>query len=333
MLHEQFNLTPFRTGIGFCQDRNGCEIAVGLLKATFSYAKNGQIAQAPRETSLPVFHADVYSGAAGASSLRYASDAVPAKVGTDIAVIGHVFGHGAKHVAAGFRVGCFKKALSVFGPRCWMSGLVSGIAGPNPFTEVALAYEHAFGGCDVDGAGAKHVWRENPLGVGFCVAPRNRTLLPAFEYPGQEIKLIGDRPRPAGLGFIPPGWACRAAFAGTFDAAWETSRRPLFPADFDERFYNAVPQDQVVRGELGGAEVGLRNLDRRAEWIRFVLPRLAFIALFRVKERQQEVPMQADTLVIEPDHERFALGFRASYPLADDVKYLASVTFRCVSPT
>ena len=48
-LHEQFNMTPFRTGIGFCQDGEGRDLVLALLKATFHFAANGPIAAAARD--------------------------------------------------------------------------------------------------------------------------------------------------------------------------------------------------------------------------------------------------------------------------------------------
>jgi len=82
-LHQQFNMTPFRTGIGFCQDGEGRDLVVGLLKATFHFAANGPIAAAARDVSVPIFKKDVFHGEPASSSLRYSTDLVPSKPGVD----------------------------------------------------------------------------------------------------------------------------------------------------------------------------------------------------------------------------------------------------------
>jgi hypothetical protein len=328
-LHQQFNMTPFRTGIGFCQDNEGRDLGVALLKATFHFAVNGAITPAARDASVPIFKKDVFHGEPATSSLRYATDVVPAKPGVDIAVVGHAYGREAKSIEAGFAVGACEKVLRVMGPRCWVGGRDSAIAGPVAFSKIPLLYEHAYGGSDKDGAGNKLIHDQNPVGVGFATVVRDKAPLPNFEYRNEGIRSIKDRPRPAGFGFIPTGWKPRAQFAGSFDAAWEKSRRPLFPKDFDPRFHNAVPQDQVMRGELqGGEKVVLRNLDPRAVNVVLGIPALRFVAILRIKDRTEELPMRPDTVLFEPDQERFALTFRSTCALGDDFRFFKSVTFK-----
>ena len=328
-LHEQFNMTPFRTGIGFCQDNEGRDLVVALLKATFQFAANGAIAAAARDASVPLFKKDVFGGEPATSSLRYANDEVPSKPGVDIAVVGHAYGRDSRSIEAGFALGACEKVLRVLGPRCWVGGRDSTIAGPVAFSKIPLVYEHAYGGCDTDSAGNKLVYDQNPVGVGFATVARDKAPLPNFEYRNEALRSIKDRPRPAGFGFIPTGWKPRAQFAGTFDAAWEKSRRPLFPKDFDQRFHNAVPQDQVLGGDLkGGERVVLRNLSPRAVNVVFGLPTLHFVVIFRIKERTEELPMRADTVLLEPDEERFAITSRGACALGDDFRFLKSVTFR-----
>ena len=328
-LHEQFNMTPFRTGIGFCQDHEGRDLVVALLKATFQFAASGPISVAARDVGVPIFKNDVFHGEPASSSLRYATDVVPSKPGVDIAVLGHAYGRDSRSIEAGFGVGACEKVLRVLGPRCWVGSRDSTIAGPVAFSKIPLLYEHAYGGCDTDAAGNKLIHEQNPVGVGFATVARDKAPLPSFEYRNEGMRSINDRPRPAGLGFIPTGWKPRAQFAGTFDAAWEKSRRPLFPKDFDQRFYNAVPQDQVMRGDLqGGEKVVLRNLDPRAVNVVFGIPVLHFVAIFRIKDRTEELPMKADTVLIEPDEKRLAISFRSACALGDDFRFLKSVTFK-----
>ena len=69
------------------------------------------------------------------------------------------------------------------------------------------------------------------------------------------------------------------------------------------------------------------NLDRRAETVVFALPQLRFVARFRIKDRCEESPMKADTLLIEPDAECFSICFRSTCNLGIDFRFLKSVTY------
>jgi hypothetical protein len=190
------------------------------------------------------------------------------------------------------------------------------------FVKIVLYYElRADDGC-----------HENPVGVRFGKHLGDEAPLPSVEYRDSRFKRPGKDRRPAGMGFIPPGWRQRARFAGTFDARWEKTRRPLLPEDLDERFYNAVPEDQVLDPKLAGEErLALLRLHPQAEMVPLDLPRLAFLATFRVRDAQHPLPMVADTVLVEPDEGRLAISYRASFPIGDDGLRLRCVEFRALS--
>jgi len=330
-VQEQLNLTPFAAGLGLCQDRDGREVAVGVVKATFRLDASGRVEPAPPGQQLPVFLADQHHGNPASTSVRYASDVVPTRRGTDVAVVGHAYGRGKASVEAGFRVGTLEKMLVVTGPRVWVGGIGSTIAGPVAFEKMPVRYELAYGGTYEEAGQGPVGYPDNPVGVGFAKALPDRAPLPNVEYRDSRFTSPRGRLRPAGLGFVPPGWRQRARFAGTFDQAWARTRSPLLPADLDERFYNAVPEDQVLQPKLAGGErMLLRNLHPEAETLVLELPRLSFRATFHVRDRTEQVPMVADTLLVEPDLGRLALAFRASLPLGDDAVRLRNVVFRPV---
>lgn len=328
-IHQCFNFTPFAVELGFCQDIDGADVAVAVLKATYRFTPGGRLSPAAKEALLPVFKTDVFYGEPDGSSLRYATDLVPEKPGTDVAINGHAYGFQQRHVQASFEMGDLRKTVEASGRRAWSTfGGKPQMTNAVPFEKVALRYEEAFGGSDVDAGENRIVFPENPVGVGFLAQPRDRALLPRLEDPAHPVRTVADRPPPASFGFIPCGWRQRARWAGTFDEAWERSRRPLFPADFDGRFFNAVPQDQVLRRKLAGGEVlVLQNVHRDAQRIRLEMPRTRFTAAFHARTLIQKVPMEADTLLVEPDEDRLAVSFRASYPLEFDIRYVKSVTF------
>jgi hypothetical protein len=324
--HQLLNLTPFAAALAPCQDPDGGDLGVAVVKATFRFGARGEVAPAPPDAQLPVQLADLHFGDPATTSLRYATDVSPAKPGTDVAVGGHVYGRGRREVEAGFRIGSVEKVVVVSGPRVWAGGFPVAIAGPVPFDRLPLRYEHAFGGAYEEEGRGRVAWPENPAGVGFARAVVDRAPLPSIEHRSGRYRSLKDRPASAGLGFVPPGWKARARFAGTLDAAWERSRRPLLPLDLDPRYWNTVPQDQVLHPKLAGGErLVLSNVHPEAAAVAVVIPRLELTATFRVREAETALPMTADTLLVEPDQGRLAITWRAILPLGDDLRRLKTV--------
>ena len=110
----------------------------------------------------------------------------------------------------------------------------------------------------------------NPAGTGFRLrvggSPIAGTLLPNVEHPSDRVRSPGDRPAPCGFGPLAPHWLPRRSWAGTYDGAWARTRAPYLPADFDVRFLQCAPENQVVAGvPQGGRTVPARGpLARRA---------------------------------------------------------------------
>ena len=85
-------------------------------------------------------------------------------------------------------------------------------------------------------------------------------MLPNVEYASKGLGMFPGPQRPAGFGPIARHWSPRVKFAGTYDAKWKQERLPLSPADFDDRFYLCVPEDQQAPSYLkGGEPVELRT--------------------------------------------------------------------------
>ncbi|HET8542771.1 MAG TPA: DUF2169 domain-containing protein [Anaeromyxobacter sp.] len=328
-MHRVVNSTPYAAAIAPAQDRDGGDLAVAVLKATLRFDARGAVSPAPPDAQLPVHRADVHHGDPATTSLRWASDVSPAKAGTDVALAGHAYGRGRREVEAGLRIGAVEKLVVASGPRVWVAGFPVTVAGPVAFERTPLRWEHAFGGGYEEEGRGRVAWPDNPVGVGFARAVVDRAPLPSIELRGARYRALKDRPAPAGLGFVPAGWRQRARFAGTFDAAWERTRRPLLPEDLDERFWNTVPQDQVLRPKLqGGERLELLNVHPEAERVALGIPRLAFTAAFRVRDGETVLPMTADTLLVEPDEGRLAITYRAVLPVGDDLRRLQAVFFR-----
>ena len=244
----------------FITDEDGLPVFVPIAKATYEIRENMHIVISREQ--VPVSFSGETFGNSDTSSYRYEPECSFVKPFTDVILISHAYApkKGAKQITIVLQVGPIRKAVRVVGDRYWIKSLgVISMTGPKSFDKIPLTYENAFGGWDRSHIDPQqHTFDpRNPVGTGF--RDKNGRFeegikLPNIEDPRYLIKAYGDTPPPAGFGFISPNWQPRAAFAGTYDEKWQKERMPLLPKDFDRRFFNAAPQDQIVPGYLKGDE-------------------------------------------------------------------------------
>jgi hypothetical protein len=129
------------------------------------------------------------------------------------------------------------------------------------------------------------------------------------------------------MGFGPIGrnWVPRYPFAGTYDQNWLDHVFPFLPQDFDDRYYQAAPEDQQIDYPQGGEEVQLLNLTPEGR-TRFRLPTLGVpVVFFRKQGEPEHQQAVLDTIVIEPDLQRMLLTWRASVALKRNIFEMAQV--------
>lgn len=329
-----FNYTPFVAAVSIVQDKDGGDYAVALLKATFTFNAHGVIQTVPHAEMVPVFYTDQYDGPPENSRLSYPADIVLRKLGTDVIVNGHAYAHGARHVVVGVEVSNVDKRIACFGARQWTRSFgISRIGAPAMWDKIPLGYASAFGGVSTDGD-QPEVYAFNPVGRGYRATPANEHPLPALEYPHQLIASLKNEPAPAALAALPSHWPQRRQYAGTYDAVWTKTRRPLLPENFDDRFFHAVAEDQIVRPALrGGEKVVLSYLCAEQPRVEFKLPSFDTFVTFQVKTQMFRESMQIDTLVIEPDEHRFIVVLRASLPLHGNSLFFTAAHFESTPST
>lgn len=202
----------------------------------------------------------------------------------------------AMHVAV--TVGTRSRMLSVFGDRTWEVSLDGPVfSEPQPFTEMPLTPDRAFGG---EGFAA------NPAGLGAAAAglygqvPHLR--LPNVELAGSEIREIDDKPHPALVGPIAMDDPGRIALAGTYDKAWVAHRMPDWPEDFDPRYFMSAAPEQRLDGFFGGTEpVRVVGMSATHPDVHSHLPGVrarAFLKQGSAPDRLTEISMHTDTVWI-----------------------------------
>jgi hypothetical protein len=247
-------------------------------------------------------------------------DLVRTKTTTDVIVLGHAYaphGQPVTKLDIQVRVGPVHKRLRVTGDRIWIGRTMTS---PHPFVKMPLLYERAYGGYDKESLNTRNPQWEmrNPVGTGFALSASklDGLRLPNIEYPDKLITTWNDRPAPAGLGPLCAHWQPRAGLAGTYDDKWEKERLPLLPYDFDDRYYQCAPSDQLPPEFLkGGEPVALINLTPGGV-LRFMLPKvvLGFETFLFTGERQVHERPSLHTVIIEPDFPRVSLVWHTSLP-------------------
>ncbi len=235
-------------------------------------------------------------------------------------------------VRAGLRVGPIEKVIDVIGDRVWQAGLAGiGVSNPQPFARMPIGYDNAFGGADrnSDDESEHDAYLSNPVGRGFHKHLKNAWVdgkpLPNSEEPGRSVTSPSGRYKPMAFGPLGRGWTQRARYAGTYDQRWLDEVFPFLPSDFDERYYQATPEDQQLPLPRAPLEVTLSNLTPDG-MRRFVLPHFeAPVHVFLKHGGREELAAALDTIVFEPDRDRFTMAWRVARPLKKSMHEIAHV--------
>lgn len=265
---------------------------------------------------------DIHWGEPGISSLKYEGQTAYYRPGTDIYLVGYARSPNGKPVRkmqVGLRVGSCQKRVLVVGDRKWIRGVL-GLkpSSPLPFVSMPLQYERSFGGvAQAKGNKAAEYEARNLVGCGFYSARKEAldNSLPNIEDPSSLIREWSDRPSPVGFGPIARNWQPRLNFAGTYDQAWVERRAPLWPLDFDLRFFQAASQGLVATPWLeGGEPVSLVGFSHGGA-ISFPLPSHRLMAKSYFRDRVDRRLMVMDAVQIEPDEGAITLIWRTAIPV------------------
>lgn len=298
------NQTRFKAERTFVRDAEGAEIWLVAVRATFAIGPNGEITLAKDQQE--VCRIPEFFGNSAFSSLRYDSDLVRTKNGTDVILHARAHapgGHAASFVDVSATVGALSKCLRVFGERSWIwTGSDYRPSPPQPFISLPIRYECAWGGLLPGGSARDPL---NPAGIGLNPDVDRR--VPNIESPLRPLQTFRSGAEIVGFGPIACHWQQRLRFAGTYDDEWQRNRRPLLPTDFQDSYFRCAPLDQQFNGFLhGGEQVVLQNLTPEGT-LQFQLPRLSFGFSTQIANNITNHRGQLHTVIIEPEERRLIM--------------------------
>ncbi|MFO0761957.1 MAG: DUF2169 domain-containing protein [Byssovorax sp.] len=312
------------------KDRTGREHLVLILTYTFAVDPLGRVEVV--SPGPPPRLVDEYNGSdPNTASLRKPSLLFDHKPGTDVILVGHAhppIRGSATHVDVSLRVGPIHKTVRAHGLRAWKSAAFGGIApGPAlPIREpVPLLYELAWGGADYTDPDNLVGEPRNTVGRGVARDPKRLVDQPAAQLEDPDNPIRGTANVPFCFGAIHRHWQPRASFAGTYDKAWEETKMPLLPDDFDARFHVAVPHDQWSPTPLKGNEpIEVLGATPDGAW-RFSLPRFSPGFSSFGPGGRAEHRTHLDTLLIDADEGTVEATFRAAVPMPRKHEMLESL--------
>ena len=238
---------------------SGREQLVVIAKATYRLPSEGEPAELAPE-QLALVQEDLFSGEPGVSAPTHETDYAHRKPGCDVIVLGTAYaphGQRVKRLPVGLKFGALVKRFDVVGNRVWTRGVLGATPSETePFERMPVGYEHAFGGTDRthEDRQQTNTFQANPVGKGFGKHAEHYMgqPLPNSEEPGRTVETPNGDYRPLAFGPIGRHWLPRLQYVGTYDQAWLENRAPLWPDDFDDRYFQCAPPDQVVAHPQGG---------------------------------------------------------------------------------
>jgi len=337
---ELINATRMVADYTMGLEPSGRELLVVVVKGTFRLPQpdEPQGHFALHEQQVPLVMADTFTSVPGLSAPMHEVDFAPRKPRCDILLLGSAYapqGRPTTRVEVGVRVGNWSKSFAVVGPRHWECGLSGASATPpGYFVQQPLSYDVAFGGSDLhhEDPSQHAAFMPNPVGRGFHKHIKAEWVegapLPATEELDRRVTEPGGDYRPMAFGPVGRGWDQRRPWAGTYDDEWLDKHFPFLPPDFDEQYYQAAPMDQQVPLEhfrTGPTQALLVGLTPDGS-TRFTIPSLAVpVHVFPKRGDREDYAATLDTVVMEPDAQRFSLTWRVARPLRKNIFELAQV--------
>lgn len=346
---NQAQINPGNTIVLPGQTPEGEYILGVLLKRTYRIVPNGPCVRA--EKDFKIVSGDMHYDGPMNSSVRFESDFVPFKLGTDVVLNASAYapkGEAVREVTATVTVGSRRKDILIIGDRVskYRDGGDPEFTEPEPFTVMPIRYERAYGGVDIySDTRMSCAYARNHLGRGFVIANSKRTVddlpLPNIEDP--EDRLTPDRlcvghfmhwerqPMPQGFGWYAKYWQPRASLAGVMpaDRKYEEQLRAAFTElvppdqremydhtglpDLDFNFFYGASPGLAMPFMKGDESIATINLNQEGSF-EFRLPGETPEIGLDIGFGPQEPPVVLQTVMVRMDEELVDLVWRGAVP-------------------
>src|SRR5262249_9713615 len=160
---------PAAWTMGF--ERDGREMVVVAIKASYSFPDQ-EMEPGLAAEQVPLVEADEFTGDPGMSAPLYESDFAPRKPACDVLLVGYAYapeGRPTTRVVVALTVGSMTKKFAVVGNRVWQKVFGVSPSTPEPFGQIPITYDVAFGGTDRthEQQGKVETFAANPVGKGY----------------------------------------------------------------------------------------------------------------------------------------------------------------------
>lgn len=329
------NHTPYQAAYNTGLMPSGRYCLIVVIKATYDFPTGPNSTPQRAEEQIELYEADAFTGEPGYSSPLYENDFATHKPKCDLilqqAVAYAPDGEPAKQVEVALGINKYRKAFRVLGKRVWEKiGPFSYPTEPEPFTEMPLNWEMAYGGVDETAYPEEELsdaFLYNPIGTGYWRKPTakkvNQTAMPQTEALEDPIKNVNEPYTPQGFGPVGRNWLPRSQYGGTYDEAWAKNDKPFYPQDFNELYHQCAPEDQQIKYPQGGEIITLHNLTPEGV-LRITLPALEEPVMVELSNGDQlSLETMIDTITLDMQAQKLTLVARAQYPLKNTIHEVA----------
>lgn len=320
-----------------------------IVKRSYRLAPDNVLVR--REQDLPLRAIDSYydDGDPERSTVQHESELAPYKPSADVVVIGRAYAPNdapTQAMTVALRVGAREKVLSVVGDRrcCHRPGADPTFTDPQPFRDMEIRYERAYGGRDEQSvAEIPFHYPRNPLGRGVALRNARAVIdslaLPNIEDPHDlltpERVVIGEperwhlQPLPQGFGWYQRTWYPRCALLGAYPAflapaaVTAEERMGLLPRNhialakqfrlpvYEAFFNNGASLGMTFKGLAGNEPLCLRGLTPEGI-LEFSLPGETPQIVLDIGRGETPLESRLHTVSIRPDERAVDLIWRGA---------------------
>ena len=337
-------------------DENNAPIFSVLVKRSYRICAGAPLQRL--RTARPLRELDEYweDGDPSWSTVKFESDLAPYKLATDVVFVGKAHAPDQQptpQMDVAIQVGKYRKSLRVIGDRrcIFRPGQSPQFSEPQPFREMEIRYDLAYGGCDGKSLpGLEFHYPRNSMGRGFAISNTREVVddlaLPNLEDPSDlltpERLILGEpqrwnqQPMPQGFGWYQKTWYPRCSFVGAMPGFvdvdevmreellnWVPKRqialsRQFKLPSFSVRFNNGASWGLILPFLDGNEPVTLSGLTPSGE-LSFQLPGEIPRVALDIGQGQQELQPFLHTLCIRAAEGEVDLIWRGSlaYPGID----------------